>query len=396
MTEHSEVRSDDPPDGATARRLVTVLVPAFNEALKIFTSLSEIYAYMQALSDRYDFEILVVDDGSTDETAALVEAFMTNRPEVRLHRQPTNLRIGQALREGFALSRGDVIVTFDSDLSYSVDHIRLMLDTMERERVSIVVASPYMRGGRTSAIPWRREVMSRNVNRLLSATSNYDVKTVTGMVRAYDAAFIRNLSLKSSGPEINTEIMYKAQIMRTRVAEVPAHLDWSDQAERMARRRVSLRVSQTSKLLVFASFLYRPLVFFVLPGLFLLAVSLWSTGSLAMTVLRNARYESGGLDDRITHGFADAWDLRPQTFIIAGFSFVVAVQLISLGLLATQAKRYFEELFFAASLKRTQSRTTDRMAAAPPRRDPDEAEQRVDEVVGSGSSRSRPESHEVP
>jgi hypothetical protein len=53
------------------------------------------------------------------------------------------------------------------------------------------------------------------------------------------------------------------------------------------------------------------------------------------------------LDARITDGFAEAWTLRPQTFIIAGFTFVVAVQLISLGLLATQAKRYFEELFYA-------------------------------------------------
>ncbi|HAM23667.1 MAG TPA: glycosyl transferase family 2, partial [Actinobacteria bacterium] len=43
------------------------------------------------------------------------------------------------------------------------------------------------------------------------------------------------------------------------------------------------------------------------------------------------------------------WVLRPQTFIIAGFSFVVSVQLISLGLLAAQSKRYFEELYYAAT-----------------------------------------------
>jgi len=330
------------------RPLVTVLVPAYNEALKIMSSLTQIYAYMQALSDRFAFELLIVDDGSTDETAAIVEAFQATRPEVRLHRQPTNMRIGQALRDGFALSRGDIVVTFDSDLSYSVDHIGAMLDVMTNERVAIVVASPYMEGGRTSAIPWRREVMSRQVNRLLSATSQYPIKTITGMVRAYDGRFVRGLSLKSMGPEINTEIMYKAQIMRCRVAEIPAHLDWSEQAERLASRHVSLRVSTTSKLLVFASFLYRPILFFILPGLALLALSLWSAGSLAVTVLQNARDAPGGIDSRLTHGFADAWQLRPQTFIIAGFTFVVAVQLISLGLLAAQAKRYFEELFFAA------------------------------------------------
>jgi len=331
------------------RRLVTLLVPAYNEALKIMASLAAMYEYMGSLADTYRFELLVVDDGSTDETAAIVDAFARTRPEVRLIRQPTNMRIGQALRDGFAASRGDVVVVFDSDLSYAVDHVGRMLETMEREQVAIVVASPYMKGGRTTDVPWNRAQMSKQVNRLLSAGSQYDLHTVTGMVRAYDGAFIRSLSLKSMGPEINTEILYKAQIMRARVAEIPAHLDWSDQAERIATRKVSLKFSTTSKLLVFSSFLYRPIVFFMIPGMLLLMISLWSGGSLAWTVLHEYEHLGGGWDARITGGFAEAWKLRPQTFIIAGFTFVVAVQMISLGLLAAQAKRYFEELFFAAT-----------------------------------------------
>lgn len=357
MSLGSEPPVADPDDdelalGLPERPLVTVLVPAFNESLKIMSSLTEIYGYMQAMSDRVDFELLVVDDGSTDETGEIAEAFARTRPEVRVARQPVNMRLGQALRDGFRLSRGDIVVVFDSDLSYSVDHIGRMVDTMLAEHVSIVIASPYMKGGQVSAIPWQREVMSKQANRLLSLTSQYPIKTITAMVRAYDGQFIRSLSLKAMGPEINTEIMYKAQIMRARVAEIPAHLDWSDQAERMAKRKVSLRVSTTSKLLVFASFLYRPIAFFLIPGLFLLAISLWSAGSLFVTVWDSARMLSGNLDTRLTNGFAVAWDVRPQTFIIAGFSFVVAVQLISLGLLATQAKRYFEELFYAASRER--------------------------------------------
>jgi len=331
------------------QRLVTLLVPAYNEALKIMSSLTEMYAYMQGLTDRYRFELLVVDDGSTDETAAIVDAFAATRPEVRLLRQPVNMRLGQALRDGFAASLGDIVVVFDSDLSYSVDHIGRMLQTMDDEHVAVVVASPYMKGGRTSAIPWNRAQMSKQINRVLAAASQYDVKTVTGMVRAYDGAFIRGLSLKSMGPEINTEILYKAQVMRARIAEIPAHLDWSDQAERMAKRKVSLKVTTTSKLLVFASFLYRPIIFFMIPGLILLAISLWSGGSLFWTVWHEASNQGGGLDTRLTEGFAEAWKLRPQTFIIAGFTFVVSVQLISLGLLAAQAKRYFEELFYAVT-----------------------------------------------
>ena len=325
--------------------LVSVVIPAYNEALVIMRSLTAIYAYMQSLGDRYRFEMLVVDDGSTDETGAIAEAFAATRPPVRVLRHQVNFRLGQALRYGFAESKGDYVVAFDADLSYAPDHIGRMLDTVASEHARVVIASPYMKGGRTTSIPWFRKTMSAGVNRLLAATSQGDLATVTGMVRAYDGPFVRSLNLKAMGPEINTEILYKAQVMRARVVEIPAHLDWSDQEERLKLRRVSLKVSTTSKLLMFASFLFRPLMFFFVPGLLLLAISFWTLGSVGLGVLRHFSEGTGNWDGHLTYAFAQTYLERPHSFLIGGISFMVAVQLITLGLLATQAKRYFEELF---------------------------------------------------
>ena len=107
---------------------MSVVIPAYNEALLIMASLTEIYGYMQGLSDRYRFELIVVDDGSTDETGAIAEAFAATRPEVAVLRHLVNFRLGQALRFGFASSKGDFVVAFDSDLSYAPEHIGRMLD----------------------------------------------------------------------------------------------------------------------------------------------------------------------------------------------------------------------------------------------------------------------------
>jgi glycosyltransferase involved in cell wall biosynthesis len=332
------------PTGANLP-LVSVVVPAYNEALKIMSSLTAIYDYLRASSDRFDFELLVIDDGSTDETGAIIDAFGASRPEVVTLHHKVNFRLGQALRFGFGQSRGDYVVVFDSDLSYEVDHIGRMVEAVQQQHARIVIASPYMRGGRTTAIPWRREAMSKGANKLLSITSSSNVATVTGMVRCYDGPFIRSLDLKSMGPEINTEILYKAEIMRARIVEIPAHLDWSDQEARMRQRRVNLRVSTTSKLLMFSSFLFRPIAFFLVPGLVLLLVAIWSLSGVAWEVLQAYRELSGGVDARISAAFAAAWEQRQYAFIVGGIAFVIAVQLISLGLLATQTKRYFEELF---------------------------------------------------
>jgi hypothetical protein len=331
------------------RPTVSVIVPAYNEALVIAGSLAALDEYLRGLYHEYRFELIVVDDGSTDGTAEIAHAFARTRPEVRVIRQHANLRVGRALRRGISESTGEYVVTIDCDLSYSPDHIERLVDALRAGHASISIASPYMQGGRDSGVPWRRKAMSKSANRLLAASSKYEISTVTGLVRGYDGEFIRSLDLSSVGPEINTEILYKAQILNARVVEVPAHLDWTGQSERMGQRKVPLGVRRTSKLLMFSSFLFRPITFFLVPGVLLLLIAISTLCALGITVAREYADASGNPDNRLFDAFAMAWQLRPQTFIIGGISFVVAVQLISLGVLAGQSKRYFEQLFHIES-----------------------------------------------
>ena len=75
-----------------------------------------------------------------------------------------------------------------------------------------MIASPYMEGGASVKVPRPLAVRSQAANKFLNFTSYHDVKTLTGMVRAYDGPFIRSLSLKAEGPDVMVEIIYKAQI----------------------------------------------------------------------------------------------------------------------------------------------------------------------------------------
>lgn len=343
------IRDDDVgihPSVDDALPMVSVVVPAYNEAAIIISSLTALTAHLRTLEDRYRWELLVVDDGSTDGTGDIAEVFAARTPGVRVLRHPVNFRLGQALRFAFGQARGRYLVTMDCDLSYSPDHIDRLLDALVDGHAKIAVASPYMRGGRTSHIPFGRRVMSRTVNRILSVTSHRDLSTLTGMVRAYDTRFLQTLNLKATGPEINIEIIYKAQVLRARVVEVPAHLDWTGQEERSRARRASLRINTTTKRYLFSGFIFRPIMFFTVPGFLLLMVSAWTLGSVLLSTLRNlGAVEGSSWDALFTAAVALTFEQRPQSFVVGGIALVLSVQLMSLGLLASQAKRYFEELF---------------------------------------------------
>jgi glycosyltransferase involved in cell wall biosynthesis len=332
------------------RPLVSVVVPAYNEAEIITENLGAICAYLETLENRYRWELIVVNDGSTDATGMLINEFAAARPNVVALHHAINFQLGQALRYAFSNARGDYIITFDADLSYSPDHIGRLLDEITESKAKVVIASPYMEGGRTTNVPLIRRIMSRWANRLLSATAKGRLTTITGMVRAYDARFLRTLNLKTVDAEINPEIIYKAQILRAHIVEIPAHLDWSFHQTGGRRRKSGVRMRRSVSSSTFSAFLFRPFMFFVIPGLIVFLLALYAL-SWGVFHIVTAWPEAGNFSDSV----AAAYSERPHTFIVGGIGLIVAFQLLSLGFIAVQNKRYFEELFhLGTTLNRNQ------------------------------------------
>lgn len=333
------------------RPLVSIILPAFNEAAVLEENVGVIERYLRTMEAQYRFDIIIVDDGSRDGTAEICEKLESMYSNIRVLHHPTNFGLGQAFKTGFAESRGDYVITMDVDLSYSPEHIGAMLEKITRTRAKLVLASPYMEGGRLTNVPTKRKFFSIWGNRFLRIFARGDASTITCMVRAYDGPFIRALALRSLGMDVMPETVYKTMILRGRIEEVPAHLDWTKQIAAGPQRQSSMRIIRHIFSTILSGFLFRPFMFLVIPGTILFAFSIWV--NIWMFIHYFEAFftpEAINSADRISAAVAIAYDKSPHTFIVGLLSLMLSVQLVGMGILSLQAKNYFEELFHQGSL----------------------------------------------
>lgn len=327
---------------------ISLVLPCYNEEAILERNLNIIISYLTGKSDKYKWEIVLINDGSKDSTKEIANKFSAEYDNVRVIHHPINLNLGNALKTGFSNSKGDIIVVLDIDLSYSVDHIEKLTDKLLENSADIVVASPYMKGGEVTAVPFGRKIMSSWVNRFMRIAAQDKYHTYTGMVRAYKANFIRSVNLKTKDYEINPEIMYKAMILRARIIEIPAHLDWTEQNKFIGKRTSSIKVIRGFFSGLMSAFIFRPYIFFLLVGLILMGLSLYELVWLLVDTLVDLKncYESGVVETcSFSISLAKQFAKNPQSFLVGGITFIAAIQFLSLGFLSLQSKRYFEELF---------------------------------------------------
>lgn len=216
----------------TATPLVSIVVPAFNEAELLDAHLDRIVA--QCEDDRLAYEVVVVDDGSVDATRAIALRAAERHAAVRVVGLDSNRGLGGALRAGFAACRAPVVVTLDADLTYAPDHVRRLLAACTAS-TAVVIASPYADGGQVSGVPRRRLAVSRLANRLLERRTG--LATSTSMVRAYDRAFLDAVLPTIDDRDLLLGLLHGARARGAAVVEIPAHLDWRAVAGRRSRLR---------------------------------------------------------------------------------------------------------------------------------------------------------------
>ena len=198
-----------------APELLSIVVPAFNEAATIEEVLRRVAA--QELGGPY--EVIVVDDGSTDGTAEVAES--AGIDGVRVVRQPANRGKGAAVRAGIAQTSGGIVIIQDADLEYDPVDIPRLLDPLRRDLADAVYGTR-LRGGE----PQRAHLFWHYAgNRFLSLLTNVLYNTTISDMevgyKAFRGDLIRSLELRSDDFAFEAEVTAKILRRRVRLYEVP-------------------------------------------------------------------------------------------------------------------------------------------------------------------------------
>lgn len=277
---------------------VSVILPAYNEAEALPIVLAELGRVLNA-----DYEIIVVDDGSEDETAAVARAF-----PCRVLRHKVNRGKGAAIRTGLAHAHGALIVVSDADATYPSDAIPRIVELLADHDV-VRCKRPHD----SEHMPVVNQVGNWLFDKLLALLHGLDGSDhLSGLYGLRREALLR-MHLVSTGFDIEAEIGIKARVRGLRTAAVPVAYHPRLGEKKLRPLQDGFRILARIIALVL---LYNPLVTFVLPGLLLLLL----TGLGAAILSR----------DVVTPYFG----LSIHSFIVAALGVLAAFQLIVFGMAA--------------------------------------------------------------
>ena len=193
---------------------LSIVIPCYNEE----TTVEDIVAVVKATA--YDKEILIIDDGSTDNTREVLKQF-DNDPIVKVFLQPHNMGKGAALRRGFTEATGDVVIIQDADLEYTPDDYPKLLAPIEAGRADVVYGSRFQ-GGPGRVLYYRHTMGNKFLTFLSNLATDLNLTDMETCYKVFKREVIQNIVLESNRFGFEPEVTAKLAKMRDVVVyEVP-------------------------------------------------------------------------------------------------------------------------------------------------------------------------------
>ena len=206
---------------------LSVIIPAYNESARIVATLEELSGYLREQS--YTWEVITVDDGSSDDTAAVVERWASGREGFRLERTRHGGK-GAAVRHGMLAATGKYRFMCDADLAMPISHLSDFLRYMS-EGNDIVIGSRQIAGANRYGESQFRHLLGRAFNglvQLLAVRGFHDTQCGFKCFSAEAVQAIFPLQ-RTAGWGFDVELLYLARKRRMRILEIP--IDWRHDAD---------------------------------------------------------------------------------------------------------------------------------------------------------------------
>jgi glycosyltransferase involved in cell wall biosynthesis len=199
----------------------SIVIPAYNESARILATLRSVVACVRARG--WTAEVIVVNDGSTDDTAALIRDFALQAPEVRLIENPRNCGKGYSVRYGILHASGDVVMFTDADLSAPMEEADGLFDAIA-QGADIAIGSRWLATSRqTHRQPWYRQFFGRCFNAVTRAVMGLPFADTQCGFKAFTRAAAQTVfqlqTIQRWG--FDPEILFIALKRGYRIQEVP-------------------------------------------------------------------------------------------------------------------------------------------------------------------------------
>lgn len=196
---------------------ISIIIPVYNEEKFIAVTLARV---VDADTLDLEKEIVVIDDGSSDGTAAIVTAFALEHPQVRFYQQTKNMGKGAALRRGFAEASGDIILIQDADLEYDPEDYPTLIKPIKDGKADVVYGSRFL-GGPHRVLYYWHYLGNQLLTLLSNITCNLNLSDMETGYKVFKKEVIKPIPLRSNRFGFEPEITAKIARRNWRIFETP-------------------------------------------------------------------------------------------------------------------------------------------------------------------------------
>jgi glycosyltransferase involved in cell wall biosynthesis len=183
-------------------RGLSVVLPAWNEAANIRTTTEGVIATLSAMTP--DFEVIIVDDGSVDETGTIADALAAQDPRVRVVHHPRNQGYGAAVISGFDAAAKELLFFMDSDGQFDINDIAYLIVPFERGVADVILG--YREHRQDAPI---RKLNAWAWKQLVSFLFNLQVRDIDCAFKLMPTRLVRIADVHARGAMVNTELLAK-------------------------------------------------------------------------------------------------------------------------------------------------------------------------------------------